>query len=309
MGKLHEIDYISRVAEIDNVPLDDFNNYLLHKPFSDPRCGEYLMDIAQVMNLLPPPPARLLDIGVGSGWTSELFARRGYEVVGLDISPDMIDLAKQRCHPNLSFQVCDYESGPIASNFDVAVIYDSLHHAENEFLVVTNIFAALAPGGMLITVEPGAGHSQTADSIEVMRKYGTTEKDMPFSLQIELMQRAGFRSVQQYARLSQLPLSPLSTRTGAMSQVRHALSLAYGSATGLTSIAVAMKDETTEQPVEAPGKIAEALLALAAVHDQHILGTPPGTIEEPALPAVQPPAQSRLQVLRAWLAQRSPGAR
>lgn len=272
MGKPEEIDYINRVAEIENVSLGAFNDYLLHKPFSDPRCGEYLMDIAQVMNLLPPSPARLLDIGVGSGWTSELFARRGYEVVGLDISPDMIALAKQRSHPNLSFQVCDYESGPIPANFDAAVIYDSLHHAENEFLVIKNIFAALVPGGVLITVEPGAGHSQTADSIEVMRKYGTTEKDMPFSLQLELMQRAGFRSVRQYTRLSQLPLSPVSTCAGSLGQVRHALSLAYGSATGLTSIAVAVKAATAEHPVEAPRKIADALLALSVVHDQHVRG-------------------------------------
>jgi len=270
MGKSAEIDYINCVAEIDNVPLDDFNNYLLHKPFSDPRCGEYLMDIAQVMNLLPAPPARLLDVGVGSGWTSELFARRGYEVLGLDISPDMIELARLRAHPNLGFQVCDYETGPIPANFDAAVIYDSLHHAENEFLVIKNIFEALAPGGMLITVEPGAGHSRTADSIEVMRKYGTTEKDMPFSLQFELMQRAGFRSVRQYTRLSQLPLSSVNTSAGSLRQVRDALSLAYGSASGLTSIALAVKADAAEQPVEAPETIAGALLALSVVHDQHI---------------------------------------
>lgn len=269
MGKSNEIDYINRVAEVDNVPLDAFSDYLLHKPFSDPRCGEYMMDVAQVMNLLPAPPARLLDVGVGSGWTSELFARRGYEVVGLDISPDMISIAKRRVHSKLVFEVCDYESGPIPGNFNAAVIYDSLHHAENEELVIKNIFAALAPGGILITVEPGAGHSQTADSIEVMRKYGTTEKDMPFSLQLDLMQRAGFRSIRQYPRLSQLPVSALNTRAGAVSQVRHALSLAYGSVTGLTSIAVAIKDDVAEQPLEAKEQIAEALLALSVAHDLH----------------------------------------
>lgn len=303
MGKLQEIDYINRVAEIENVPLDDFNNYLLHKPFSDPRCGEYLMDIAQVMNLLPAPPVRLLDIGVGSGWTSELFAQRGYEVTGLDISPDMIELSKRRSHPNLTFQVCDYESGPIPANFDAAVIYDSLHHAENEFLVVKNIFAALAPGGMLITVEPGAGHSQTTDSIEVMRKYGTTEKDMPFSLQLDLMRRAGFSSIRQYPRLSQLPLSSLSTRAGAIGQVQHALSLAYGSATGLTSIAVAFKADAAGPPVEAQETIATALLALSVVHDQHIRGLPAELAEQGAGPDREQ-AQLKPRALLSWLAQR-----
>ena len=95
MAKINEIEYIKQVAKIEKIKEEDFANYLARKPFSDQRCGDYLMDIAQMMNLLPPPPAKLLDVGVGSGWTSDLFASRGYEVLGLDISPDMIALAKK----------------------------------------------------------------------------------------------------------------------------------------------------------------------------------------------------------------------
>jgi 2-polyprenyl-3-methyl-5-hydroxy-6-metoxy-1,4-benzoquinol methylase len=96
MAKANEIAYIKEVARINDVPLADFEKYLLNKPFSDPRCHEYLMDAAQIMNFLPPAPAKVLDVGVGSGWTSELFAKAGYEVTGIDISPDMIALAKRR---------------------------------------------------------------------------------------------------------------------------------------------------------------------------------------------------------------------
>lgn len=208
MAKENEVAYIDEVARLNEVSLADFQRYLLNKPFSDPRCGEYLTDAAQIISLLPQAPAKILDVGVGSGWTSELFARAGYDVTGIDISPGMIALAKQRQCAAL-FLVTDYEAEPIADKFHAAVIYDALHHAENEFRVIKNIYDALLRGGRLITIEPGRGHSKTLDSIDAMKKYGTTEKDMPFSLQRKHMLRAGFSSVRQYPRLSTIRNSTL----------------------------------------------------------------------------------------------------
>ncbi|SAL51137.1 Mg-protoporphyrin IX methyl transferase [Caballeronia sordidicola] len=285
MAKADEIDYIKKVAQVEAFSTDDFMDYLARKPFSDERCGEYLMDIAQVMRLLPAPPAKLLDVGVGSGWTSELFASRGYEVLGLDISPDMIELANRRARDGLSFQVCDYEAGTVPTGFDVAVIYDSLHHADDEFKVVKNIFAALNDGGILVTVEPGAGHSTTEDSIAVMKKYGTTEKDMPWSLQQKLMQRAGFGSVGQYLRLTQMPLTEISSTDGSLEQVRHAISLAYETSTGLTSIAVAKKITEFVEPPDAQSERSKALLDLSEALKRNLDPRP-----AIALPAFDPQA-------------------
>lgn len=268
MAKENEIDYIRQVARTEDVPLEQFRHYLANKPFSDVRCGEYLMDIAQILNLLPPPPAKLLDVGVGSGWTSELFAMRGYEVLGLDISPDMIDLANMRSG-KAKFSVCDYETGPIPGGFDVAVIYDALHHAEDELSVLQNIYNALSDNGIIVTIEPGAGHSATAESLEVMRKYGTTEKDMPYSHQKTLMHKAGFGVVEQYIRVSQLPIENIATLNGSVRQVRHGVALGYGSATGLTSVVLARKLGSTVTEDSAP-KVAETLLSLSVAHDKFL---------------------------------------
>jgi hypothetical protein len=41
------------VVRINRVPLSEFQTYLLNKPFSDPRCHEYLTDVAQIMSLCP----------------------------------------------------------------------------------------------------------------------------------------------------------------------------------------------------------------------------------------------------------------
>jgi 2-polyprenyl-3-methyl-5-hydroxy-6-metoxy-1,4-benzoquinol methylase len=225
MAKANEIAYVEEVARLNDVPLADFEKYLLNKPFSDPRCHEYLMDAAQIMSFLPTAPAKVLDIGVGSGWTSELFAKAGYEVTGIDISPDMIALAKRR-NCNARFLVSDYEVDAILGKYDAAVIYDALHHADDESLVIKNLLDALVPGGVLVTIEPGRGHSTSENSVSAVGKYGTTEKDMPYRYQKAIMKQAGFASVRQHPRASSLRnsllrgiIEPLRLIAGASSVV------------------------------------------------------------------------------------------
>lgn len=269
MAKTDEINYIKEVARVEGVPEEQFRQFLVDKPYSDPNCGMYLMDIAQIFKLLPPPPAKLLDLGAGSGWTSELFAMRGYEVLGLDISPDMVSLASGRSG-KARFAVCDYETGPIPGGFDIAVIYDALHHAEDEASVLQNVFDALSDNGILVTIEPGVGHSKTEESIEVMRKYGTTEKDMPYSHQKILMKKVGFGVVEQYLRLSQIPSEDIASVDGSLRQVRHVLAHGYGAATGLTSVVVARKTKAVSVNADDSTKIAEKLTSLSMSHDRFL---------------------------------------
>src|ERR1700722_10712003 len=106
MGKLGEMEYFQK--------LDPYSlRHALEKPFSDPDCGRYLMEVGTVFALLPPAPARLLDLGCGSGWTSCFFARRGYDVVGQDIAADAVALAGRKKEElgldRLHFVVSDYE--------------------------------------------------------------------------------------------------------------------------------------------------------------------------------------------------------
>ena len=48
----------------------------------------------------------ILDLGCGTGLHDEELLKRGYEITGLDISPNMIDIAKKRC-PKIDFIVED----------------------------------------------------------------------------------------------------------------------------------------------------------------------------------------------------------
>jgi SAM-dependent methyltransferase len=225
MAKINEIQYPEKMAAVLNVPQEAISRHLLEKPFLDPLRGRYFTDIGQLMGLLPPPDARILDLGVGVGWTSRFLFRCGYAVTGLDISPTMIDFAKAATetefHPKipdserLSFKVCDYELPFELGQFDVAVIYDALHHAEDEGSVIRNVLRALKPGGIFITMEPGRGHSKAAHSIEAMQRFGVTEKDMEYDRQRRYMLAAGFSEVRQIVRLSELALFDISNDKGA----------------------------------------------------------------------------------------------
>jgi ubiquinone/menaquinone biosynthesis C-methylase UbiE len=174
----------------------------LSKPWATPDCPAYLVRIGTLMSLLPPPPARLLDLGCGMGWTSVFFARRGYDVVGVDISPDKIECAnlrktREECD-NVEFQVCDYEGLPYQDEFDGVVFFDSLHHAMDEELALRMAYRALKPGGVCVTAEPGVGHSQHPISLDAVARYNVTEKDMPPRLVRQLGRKIGFRESRVY---------------------------------------------------------------------------------------------------------------
>ncbi|AOF95469.1 class I SAM-dependent methyltransferase [Sphingobium sp. RAC03] len=174
-------------------------DHSLNKPFSDPQCGIQLASIGFIISLLPPAPAAVLDLGCGGGWTSQFLARAGYSVTGQDIAPDMIALAQENARINgvgdrTTFLCSDFEALDLDGQFDAALFFDALHHADDEALAIRSAYRALKPGGMLITHEPGEGHSQSPESIEAMAKFGVAERDMPPHLIIARGREAGFTS-------------------------------------------------------------------------------------------------------------------
>lgn len=191
MSKQCEIDYFRAIGS-------DAQRHAVGKPFSDIHCANYLVQFGAIMCLLPPAPARILDFGCGTGWTSLFLGRRGYHVTGVDISPDMLRAAEAlRCEEgldNVRFVADDYEALPFESEYEAALFYDSLHHAVDEERAVQSAFRALVPGGVCITSEPGVGHSVNPDTRAAVARFGVTEKDMPPERVMAAGRKAGFRS-------------------------------------------------------------------------------------------------------------------
>jgi len=73
--------------------------------------------------------ARVLDAGCGTGAMASELALRGANVTAVDISPQLIDIAKRRLHPALTDQV-DFHAGdmsdPALGRFDFTLAMDSL---------------------------------------------------------------------------------------------------------------------------------------------------------------------------------------
>lgn len=202
MSKLGEINYLGNIGNMGQL-------HSLNKPFSDEFCGINLASLGFIMALLPTPPARVLDLGCGGGWTSVFFAKRGYDVVGQDIAADMVELAlsnkeQNNLGDNLAFLCSDYEGLAFQSEFDCAIFFDSLHHSEDELQAIRSAYRALKPGGMLLTHEPGSGHAASPASIQAMEDYGVNERDMPPQLIIDQGRKVGFREFRIYPMPNEL---------------------------------------------------------------------------------------------------------
>ena len=238
-----EIQYVANLARVLNVPAQEVERHLSLKPFGDPARSTYLLDIAQILAFLPPSPARLLDLGCGSGWTSEIFARSGYDVLGLDVAPDMIQLARRRMTAALalSFEVADYE-GPFAfGGFDAVVIYDALHHAESEARVIANAFRGLNTAASSSASSPGWDTPRRRTRATWWRSSGR-RKGHAHERQAALP-RGWFSSVRQFLRLSQLMLENVTSEEGRSRQQAHLQALCEATQHGLTSVVVGVKRE------------------------------------------------------------------
>ncbi|HEV7864830.1 MAG TPA: class I SAM-dependent methyltransferase [Acidimicrobiia bacterium] len=69
------------------------------------------------------PGARILDVGCGPGRHAHALGRRGFEVVGVDISERFIALARDATPPGstVTFERADARALPFASEFDAAI--------------------------------------------------------------------------------------------------------------------------------------------------------------------------------------------
>jgi len=102
---------------------------------------------------------RLLDAGCGTGALSVEAARRGAEVVAIDLSPTLIALARERTPHSLGMGRIDFRVGdlldPTLGEFDHVVAMDSLiHYKSIDIVRVLSELAARTRTSMLFTFAP-----------------------------------------------------------------------------------------------------------------------------------------------------------
>src|SRR5205807_5119933 len=179
LPKIDGVDYKRAAVEYLGRLSEERRHHLRTKPFynlanrpakykgegMDEDMRRHFCDFANIaVALALPAGSRILDVGCGSGWLSEYFARLGYDVTGVDISSDLIEMSRERIK-NISygvdhetplrcaFQVHDIELAPLFEKFDAIICYDSLHHFEDERAVMRHLAEMLEVGGLLFILE------------------------------------------------------------------------------------------------------------------------------------------------------------
>lgn len=112
-----------------------------------------------LLGLLPQSGLRdLLDIGTGTGRILDLVADRVDHAVGIDLSRDMLALARTRLTEaglrNCAVRHADMYRLPWpAGSFDVVTIHQALHFADRPAAVIAQAARVLRPGGRLLIVD------------------------------------------------------------------------------------------------------------------------------------------------------------
>lgn len=108
-----------------------------------------------LLRYLPPACADALEIGCGTGAFTRLLAARSTRVTALDLSPNMIRLAKEhsRSFPNIEFQCADAMlwDFPLES-FDCIASIATLHHLQMKEMLL-KMKRALKPLGVLLILD------------------------------------------------------------------------------------------------------------------------------------------------------------
>jgi SAM-dependent methyltransferase len=130
--------------EVAREYLEHFGDELAHKP----------LDRALLAALLEETPdeARLADIGCGPGHVAAWLASRGASVVGIDLSPKMVEIGRS-AYPEVKFREGDLVSLPAADGeFDAVVCFYSIIHLEPAELPLafSEIQRTLGPAGRFL---------------------------------------------------------------------------------------------------------------------------------------------------------------
>lgn len=97
-------------------------------------------------------PFQVLDAGCGTGRMSIELAQRGFETVGVDLDPVMLDQARSKA-PQLDWRLGDLSTIELGKSFDAIVLAGNVMiyvTPGTEAATVTNLAAHLNPGGLFI---------------------------------------------------------------------------------------------------------------------------------------------------------------
>jgi 2-polyprenyl-3-methyl-5-hydroxy-6-metoxy-1,4-benzoquinol methylase len=166
-------------TQYERIPFSNLDQILddaMRKPWGDRRLfpqhsRELIRIIESIEQCGIEPPAKLLELGCGGGWLSEILAIRGFDVTGSTIGPSETAYSQKRIEAlkvrNLNCAL-KFIASPMeeihqhvpAGHYDAAFCYEALHHVFDWRESLTAIDKVIKPGGWLFLFsEPSTLHT------------------------------------------------------------------------------------------------------------------------------------------------------
>lgn len=109
-----------------------------------------------VVGLLNPEEGEsILDVGCGNGELTQILKEKGCSVIGVDSSPNMIDMAKNR---GIESYVMDGHNIPYQNKFDAVFSNAALHWLTQPEKVIKGAYLALKENGRFVAEFGGKGN-------------------------------------------------------------------------------------------------------------------------------------------------------
>lgn len=132
----------------------------------DPQVRAAWKDLLRVV--LPRPPARVADLGCGTGSLSRLLVDEGFSVDGVDFSPGMLERAQLKV-PEARFVLADAAEPALdPGTYDVVLSRHVLWALRDPAAAFATWVELLKPGGIAVLIEGrwSTGAGLTADQAE-----------------------------------------------------------------------------------------------------------------------------------------------
>ena len=135
--------------------------------------------LARLVEAIPGPArGRVLDVACGPGIVTSALAECAREVIGLDLTPQMLEKAKERCskagRTNVVFKEGSATALPFpGAYFDAVVTRLSFHHFLEPNAVLNEMLRVLRPGGTVVIADVVSAEepdkSALHNAIEILR--------------------------------------------------------------------------------------------------------------------------------------------
>jgi SAM-dependent methyltransferase len=147
------------------------------------------------------PGMTVLELGCGAGYFTQELARSGADIVAIDVSPELLEIARANCSaPNVRYQIQNAHALSYAEAvFDSVVGSSVLHHLEIEE-ALREIYRVLKPMGTIYFTEPNMLNPQIAIQKNIpwiKRKLGDSPDETAFFRWPlwRLLEQTGYREV------------------------------------------------------------------------------------------------------------------